>query len=227
MFQVNGVYANRKGYYTVLTINGPKMTVRYEDGTVIDLNIAIQERIWENIEAEIEAEALSRAARAERRRMNAGIQFYVKSVSMVAQEEISLPGWRERITVVLDPGPKLRPGSRIIYFSVEHRAFFAVATVTGDGTNAAPKGFFFPGKDPSQLTFYPIDMDVFINNLENAVHVDSVELESQPNFKALLVQPEVYLKVNEDDFELLAELLTELTEEEEEDIEEEEEEFEE
>lgn len=216
-FEINGRYANRKGQYTVLEINPPKMTVRYDDGSEAQLNMAIQERIWENIAAEIEAKESSRAARAQRRKQQGDVKFYVKSLSMVAQEEISAPGWREKVTMVAEPGPKLPPGSRVIYYAIENRSFFAVATVTGEANSSPPKGFFYPGKSPSDFTFYPIDMDVNINNPDMAVPDDSVELESAPNFKSKLHQPETYLEVNEDDFELLAELLTEIIEEEEED----------
>lgn len=229
-FEIDGRYANRKGHYTVLEINPPKMTVRYEDGSEAQLNMAIQERIWENIAAEIEAKESSRAARAQRRKQHGDFKYYVKSLSMVAQEEISAPGWRDKVTMVAEPGPKLLPGSRVIYFAMENRAFFAVATVTGEASTSSPKGFFYPGKDPADFTFYPIDMDVSINNLDLAIPDDSVELESAPNFKSQLHRPETYLEINEDDFELLSELLTEIIEEEEEedeDLEEEDEDYEE
>ena len=87
MFEVNGIYANRKGKYTVLAINEPKMHVRYEDG----------------------AEAQS---------------------------------------------------------------------------------------------------------LETAVSIDNVELESYPKLAKMRLESFAYLKISEDDFELLAELLTEVTEDE-------------
>ncbi len=70
MFEVNGSYANRKGRYTVLEVNPPRMLVRYEDGSEAELNMDIQERIWQNIAAEIEARESSRAAREERRAEN-------------------------------------------------------------------------------------------------------------------------------------------------------------
>ena len=54
MFEVGGEYANRNGKYKVLEINDPKMTVEYEDGTTAELRMNIQERIWENIQAEKE-----------------------------------------------------------------------------------------------------------------------------------------------------------------------------
>jgi hypothetical protein len=51
-----------------------------------------------------------------------------------------------------------------------------------------------------------------------------MELESQPRFKTLRIESESYLPINEDDFELLAELVAELTESDEDDDEDEEEE---
>ena len=44
-----------------------------------------------------------------------------------------------------------------------------------------------------------------------------MDLESQPKFRNLRIDPEAFLPINEDDFELLAELVTELTESDEED----------
>jgi hypothetical protein len=53
--------------------------------------------------------------------------------------------------------------------------------------------------------------------MENAVTVDSVEFESQSNIKKLLGNSEEYVPITEDEFELLAELLTEVSEEEDDD----------
>lgn len=224
MFEVNGTYANRKGAYVVLAVDPPKMTVRYEDGTTAELNMAIQARIWDNIQSEQEARRASRAARE--RREN-GVNHYIKSLSMEAEEDLTLPGWRERITVVEASGPALRPGDRIIYFAVEDKVFFAVATVTGEVMDSVPKGFFYSEEEAKTLRFYPIDLDEHANDIRNAVKLDAVDLESEPQFGALLQKPGVYINVSEDDFELLAELLTEVTEEEVTDYEDEEEEEEE
>ena len=49
MFELNGVYRNRTGEYTVLAMKGTHMTVRYTDGSEAELNTNIQARIWENI----------------------------------------------------------------------------------------------------------------------------------------------------------------------------------
>ena len=222
MFEINGTYANRKGTYTVLSMDPPKMTVRYEDGSITDLNIDIQRRIWENILSEEEARAATRIAR--QRRASQDTRFLIKTLSMVMEEDLSVPGWRERTIVVDESGPQLRPGDRVLFFAVEDQVFFAVATVTGPPAESAPKGFFFSEEEVQSLRFYPIDLDEHTYNLEKAVDLDSVELESAPNYRRQLQKPNVFLQINEDDFELVAELLTEITEEEEEDFEEAEEE---
>lgn len=222
MFEVNGTYANRKGKYTVLSLDPPLMTVRFEDGTTADLNIGIQKRIWENILNEEEARAATRIAR--QRRLNQDTKFIIKSLSMVMEEDLSVPGWRERVIVVDGTGPELRPGDRVLFFAVEDQVFFAVATITGPASDTVPKGFFFSDEDTENLHFYPIDLDEHTYNLEKAVDLDSVELESVPNYRRQLQKPNIFLQINEDDFELVAELLTEITEEEEEDFEDEEEE---
>ena len=222
MFKVNGTYANRIGRYTVLSMEPPKMTVRYEDGSVADLNINIQQRIWENIRSEEEARAATRSAR--QRRVNQDTKFVIKSLSMVMEEDLSIPGWRERTIVVDASGPDLRPGDRVLFFAVENQVFFAVATITGPPSETVPKGFFFPEEELENLRFYPIDLDEHTYNLDKAVDLDAAELESVPNYRRQLQKPNVFLQINEDDFELVAELLTEITEEEEEDFEDEEEE---
>lgn len=222
MFEINGTYANRKGKYTVLSLDPPKMTVRFEDGSTAELNIGIQQRIWENILNEEEARAATRIAR--QRRVNQDTKFIIKSLSMVMEEDLSVPGWRERTIVVDGTGPELRPGDRILFFAVEDQVFFAVATVTGPPSETVPKGFFFSDEETQNLQFYPIDLDEHTYNLEKAVDLDAVELESVPNYRRQLQKPNMFLHISEDDFELVAELLTEITEEEEEDFDDEEEE---
>lgn len=222
MFEVNGTYANRKGTYIVLGVDGPRMTVRYEDGTTAELNMGIQLRIWENIQSEMEARRASRAARA--RREENGTAHYIKSLSMEVEEDLTLPGWRERVTVVEETGPALRPGDRIIYYAAEDRVFFAVATVTGEALDAVPKGFFYSEDEARTMRFYPIDLDEHAYDIHNAVKLDAVDLESEPQFRTLLQKAGTYIRVSEDDFELLAELLTEVTEEETTDYDDEEEE---
>ncbi|MEW5988946.1 MAG: EVE domain-containing protein [Chloroflexota bacterium] len=223
MFEVGGTYANRIGKYTVLAVNPAKMKVRYEDGTVAELNVDIQRRIWENIVAEEEARA-GRLRSAQRfRSTTQNVQHFIKPISLLAAEDLTFPGWRERVTASGEGLPDIRPGDRLIYYAIEPQAFFAVATVTGAAYEASVKEQSH--KEGVPTNFFPIDIDAHAHDLQRAVPLDSVELESQPNFTQLLQQPDIYVKISEDDFELLAELLTEVAEEEE--IEEEEEEEEE
>ncbi|MCI0396272.1 MAG: EVE domain-containing protein [Chloroflexi bacterium] len=223
MFEVGGNYANRMGKYTVLAVNPPRMTVRYESGEVTELNIGIQQRIWENIVAEEEARTLSRSARAARRGMGADTRFFIKPMSLLAAEELTFPGWQERIAASNTSSQEIRPGDRLIYYAVEAQVFFAVATITGGSYESVTRD----GKQTEEeVRFFPVDLDAYAQNLEKAVSLDSVELESQPNVRDLLNQSDTYIPISEDDFELLAELLTEVAEEDEEEEEEEEEEYE-
>jgi hypothetical protein len=220
MFEVNGTYANRRGQYKVLAVKHPKMTVRFEDGEVVDLNIEIQRRIWENIVAEEEARSAIRS-RAFRRAATQDTQHFIKAISMLGAEELTLPGWKERVTFSDEAGQgiQVQPGDRLIYYAVEPLVFFAVGTITGVPVPGNTKEDI-----AAQARYFPIDLDAHTRNLERGVMLDSVELESHPKMKELLNHPETYVKISEDDFELLAELLTEVTEEDDEEEEEEEEE---
>lgn len=222
MFELNGTYANRKGKYTVIAVDPPRMTVRYEDGTTAELNMAIQARIWENILSEEEARAANRMARQQR--AGRDTNFFIKSLSMVAEEDLTIPGWRERVIVVGPSGPAMKAGDRVLFYAVENQVFFAVATITGPPTDTVPKGFFYPEGEAEKLQFYPIDLDEHTYNLDTAVDLDSVEFESVSNYRKSLQKADTFLQIDEDDFELVAELLTEVTEEEEEEFEDEEEE---
>lgn len=225
MFEVNNTYANRKGNYVVLSVEPPKMTVRYEDGTTAQLNMNIQARIWENIQSEEEAKQASREARQRRRKP--GIRFYIKSISLEAEEDLTLPGWRERFTVAHADSPALHVGDRILYYAVEDRVFFALATVTGPESDAVPKGFFYSDEEARTLRFYPIELEEHAFDLGNSVRLDQVELESEPNYRRVLQEANHYLEVSEDDFEVIGEALSEIADEEDEDFEDEDEEEEE
>lgn len=229
MFEVDGNYANRKGNYTVLSIDDPMMTVRYEDGTTAELRISIQERIWENIVAEKEYATRRSSTKSRRRSSPTGVKHYIKVVNVQPGEELTFPGWEER--VVMAPSEELaqqvKKGDRLIYFSQDGLTFFAVATVTGDAFSANPKKYTFTIPE-SETTFFQIDIDADTGSLERGVTFDSVELESCPDFASSPVDIEMFCPVSEDDFELLSELLTEISEEDDEDdISDEDEEYEE
>lgn len=211
MFEVNGVYANRKGEYTVLAINPPKMHVRYADGSEADLRIDLQERIWENILVEREAAKASRRTK----RGKKGTGYYIKVVNIPENDELTFPGWPER--VIMGPLPEtavhLKPGDRLIFYDMESKMFFAVATITSEGKTANPQKYFFTAVSEDR-EFFPIDIDTTALMLEHGTPVNAIELESQPNFRRLKLEPESFLPINEDDFELLAEALSEVAEEE-------------
>lgn len=218
MFELNGVYRNRIGEYTVLAINGQRMTVRYADGAEAELNVGIQARIWENIVAEQEARA---ASSRHLRQSNKDTTHYIKAVSLPPGEELVFPGWQERLVMVPNPelAQRMKPGDRFIYYAVEAQTFFAVVTITGEMFEADPKHHTFT-TELERAAFFPTDVDATVPDLEHGVSVDSVELESYPDFGKLHIEPEAFYRISEDDFELLAEALTEITEDEEEEVEE-------
>lgn len=213
-FEVGQQYANRKGRYTVVELNEPKMTVEYEDGTQAELNIAIQHRIWENIVAEEELRN-SRAKRAsERKTGKTNNQFFVRPANSLKAEELSVKGWKEHITVEQAPGVKLALGDRLIYYSIENQVFFAVATVTGEPAEPTRRDNPPDSHAEDPVLLFPLDIDAQALNMDNAVSIEGVEFESQPNIKNLLGSSEEYVPITEDEFELLAELLTEASEDE-------------
>lgn len=218
MFELNGVYRNRMGEYTVLAINGQRMTVRYADGTEAELNINIQARIWENIVAEQEARA---ASSRHLRQSNKDTTHYIKAVSLPPGEELAFPGWQERVVMVLTPelAQRIKPGDRFIYYAIEAQTFFAVVTITGDMFEADPKQHTYT-TEVDRAAFFPTDVDATVPDLDHGVSVDSIDLESYPDFGKLHIENETFYRISEDDFELLAEALTEITEDEEEEVEE-------
>ena len=51
-FTVGKHYRNRDGEYQVVSISEPNMVIRYLDGRTIESSIALQARIWENIQGD-------------------------------------------------------------------------------------------------------------------------------------------------------------------------------
>jgi hypothetical protein len=222
MFDVGETYSNRIGNYTVLEISEPTMTVRYEDGTTAELNMRIQKRIWENILAEEEAKK-GRKTRSKRKKGRINTRFYIKPISLIAAEELAVPDWQERVDATGKYEQILQQGDRLIFYAIESGSFFAVATITGGSFEPKKKDPFYDEKAERQMRFFPVDIDTHALDLENAVLLDSVELESQPDFKKLVNVTGTYIEINEDEFELLSEILTEVAEEQEEEEEDDEE----
>ncbi len=218
MFELNGVYRNRMGEYKVVALNGQRMTVRYGDGSEAELNVNIQARIWENIVAEQEARA---ASSRHLRQSNKDTTHYIKAVSVPPGEELVFPGWQERVVMVptAELAQRIKPGDRFIYYAIEAQTFFAVVTITGDMFEADPKTHTFT-TEIERAAFFPTDVDATVPDLDHGVSVDSIDLESYPDFGKLHIDGEAFYRISEDDFELLAEALTEITEDEEEEVEE-------
>lgn len=216
MFEVNGVYANRKGAYTVLSINGPKMTVRFEDGSEATLRVAMQERIWQNIAAEEEAqEAVRRAKEAKKRGTQSNTLFLIKVVSSPS-DDFTFPGWQEKVALIL-PESETEPknaGDRLIYYVMETESFVAVATITGESFSANPKKYTYTVAE-KKATFFSVDPDTSVPKPSLGVLLENIELESQPDFSKLPLRPEIYIAINEDDFEMVTEALTEISEDDE------------
>jgi hypothetical protein len=188
------------------------MAVTYDDGTAAELRVNIQERIWENIQADLEVQA----ARQERRQRAGGVigNFYLKTVESVTDDDLALPGLRDKLVIVENEHLALRSGDRMIYYAVDQQLVFAVATITGDAKSINQTLFNLPGAD--DVNVFPIDVDASVKVLEHAVGIESVGLESQPDVKNKLKLVDLYLAITEDEFELLAELVTEVSEDEDE-----------
>ena len=227
MFEVGGHYANRKGNYTVLEINGPKMTVEYEDGSTAELNVNIQHRIWENIVAEEEIKN-SRTLKTKKRRAKKGTKFFIRTVDTLAAEQLSIRAWKEHVDISEISKLMITKGDRLIYFAIESQTFFAVATITDIPKEPTARDHLTEKQVGEEILLFPVDVDARAMKVAGTVPIDTVEFESQPNIKRLLTDEDTYIAINEDEFELLAEILTEAAEEEdiEDDEEEDEDEFE-
>ena len=55
-FKVGKSYRNRKGEYEVVSLDGPRMVLRYTDGTLLQTKVDVQARIWRNIQADAQVE---------------------------------------------------------------------------------------------------------------------------------------------------------------------------
>ena len=222
MFELNETYTNRIGTYVVKSIDGPKMTVQYEDGTSATLRMDIQYRIWENILVEREA-AEAKAIKKTRKKVVSQTRHFIKTVT-VDEEELAIPGLKRRICAIM-PDAGLKVGDRLIYFAPELEVFFAVVTLTGEPKKAKAIDYGFGSDKKAKVLLYAIDIDGQIFALENAVSAETVELESMPEHSDKLRMPNQFLPVSEDDFELLAELIVEIdTEIDEDEVDEDEEE---
>ena len=78
-FRVGERYRNRLGEYEVVKLEEPKMVIRYPDGRVLETDVALQARIWQNIQMEesvITLEKQPAPARHAPRSTQGGAQFH-------------------------------------------------------------------------------------------------------------------------------------------------------
>lgn len=208
MFEVGGEYSNRIGRYIVIELGDSKMTVEFEDGKTAELSINIQRRIWENILVEEETRNI-RATRKARRSKRPKNRFYIKPILVLAAEEVLSPGKQGKLEATKKSVTRFNPADRLIYYALDSQVFFAVVTITGPARKAKSTL-----SSKSEVIYqFPVDVDVFAPNLGKAVHVSIVDLESQKDIQATLADTGEYVEISENDFELMAELLTELAEE--------------
>ena len=216
MFEVGGAYANRIGKYTVLEINEPKMVVRYQNGNTAELNINIQFRIWENIQAEEEAIA-NRVQRKKDRQASQDNNFFVIPVNSLTADSLTERGWKQEISVAELDSLKIGKGDRFIYYAIESQVYFAVGTVTTDATKPTARDKRAGKGLDDSIMLLPVDVEARAWSSDTAIAVESMEIESQPDIKDLLNQGNSFIQISEDDFELMAEAIAEATEEEDED----------
>lgn len=211
MFEVNGMYANRKGNYTVTNLTGDRMDIRYEDGSEANLKISVQERIWENIDVERQTVVAKTIKRP--KKSASGTNFYIKTVSISDEHSLNTIGLQRR-RAATKPNSGITQGDRLIYFAVEPKLFIAVATITAKPKKGKAVDYLFgDGENPkAKVEAHPIDIDAHIENAAAAIPVGITELESLPNHSDTLVVAHEYFPINEDDFELLAELVMEVGE---------------
>ncbi len=210
MFEVGGKYSNRIGTYTVVEINEPKMTVEYEDGLTAELNMNIQFRIWENIQAEEEIKS-SRSPRKKRKTKPEGTKFFVRPVDSLVAEQLGVRAYKEHVLEESLSNYNISPGDRLIYFSIESQVYFAAATITGTLAKPTKKDLLTEQQIGASILLFPVDVDARASKVESAVPVDGVEFDSHPDIRELLKNEDTYITITEDEFEVLAELLTEAT----------------
>lgn len=210
MFELNQQYTNRKGNYIVTAMDGDRMTVRYEDGTTANLRMDIQFRIWENIRVDLEG-TVKKKPRITKSHTKA--RHYLKTVNTTDGDGLVILGLKRRIAVALTT-ERLSLGDRLIYFAIEPKVYFAIATVNGKPKNGKSKTYFFGPSDNTKVKVHPLDIDAHLSTAEVSISVDRFELESLPNFREKLQTSDAYFAISEDDFEIISDAIVEINEEE-------------
>lgn len=98
-FKIGDKYQNRDGEYEVISIDGPKMVIRYSDGRVVETTVQMQERIRRNIQLdentprEVEG---SRRSHPKKRRSDKRGQSFEGLQSDDFQKGVAGTSWRSR-----------------------------------------------------------------------------------------------------------------------------------
>lgn len=231
-FQVNQQYANRNGRYTVLAVNGDKIHVRYDDGKEAHLKISIQARIWNNMTIEQQVTASRRnkqqdkvhkSALADGERM---IGYYIKVIKAPLLDEFSFPGWADNVLMVPDEAQAaaIHPDDRVLIYVLNAGNFVASVTITADARMENPKVYFYPtavSKKMPLAPFFPIEVDAVAKNLMDGISCSAIGLTKLADFNKQLkeesIVAESLIKIEENDFESIAELLIDLSDDDDDD----------
>jgi hypothetical protein len=170
----------------------------------------------ENIVAE-ETVAGNKANQNKKSKSSQRTQFFVRPVNSLTADSLNARGVKEQITLDELAELKVSQGDRLIYYAMESQVYFAVGTITGEAAKPTARDKRAgKGLDKSVLLI-PVEVDARAGKIDSAVAIDSMEIESQPDIRKMLLRAESFIAISEDDFELLVEPLTEATDEEEED----------
>ena len=101
-FKIGDKYQNRDGEYEVISIDGPKMVIRYSDGRVVETTVQMQERIRRNIQLDENTPRLvegARRIRPKRRRSDKRGQSFEGLQSDDFQKGVAGTSWRSRTSL--------------------------------------------------------------------------------------------------------------------------------
>ena len=162
----------------MLAVNGPRMTVRYTDGSEAELNVNIQARIWENIVAEQEAKA---ASSRHMRQSNKDTTHYIKAVSLCRPARNRLPGWqgaRRHGLPNAGTGPE-NQARRPLHIMPSRPTPFSPSSPLPAMFEANPKQHTYT-TELAKAAFFATDVDATVPDLEHGVSIDSIDLRLIP-----------------------------------------------
>ncbi len=228
-FEINQQYANRNGRYTVIATVGDKIHVRYDDGKEAHLKTSIQARIWNNMSIEQQMSVGGRNKQADTTHESAladdeqPIGYYIKIINAPSLDEFDFPGWADSVLMVPDEtqAATIKPDDRVLIYVLNAENFVASVTIIGEAKMENPKVYFYTTAVSwetavSTLPFFPIEVDAVARNLMDGIACTAIGLDKLTDFNKQVegksIIAESLIKINENDFESIAELLLELGE---------------